>query len=242
MNVSKRHVQVPNNMTKHEELSPKDLLVYVTVKRHMNKDTKEAFPSLECLSKECGYSIPPIRKSIQVLKDNGYINVRKDGRKNIYSFNGYKNFEPFSYEFLDYEELSPNEKAYLISSQQYMYKDTEGFGKMSFSNEELATLLNISSKTISRLDKGLENKGFLTIVKTNTKNPETGIMVNEKFFKLDELGQAVIWALQKHEKDIEELKVTTDFTNRELKIMAKTIDDLRREVDFLKNGQEEIIL
>lgn len=240
MAVSKRHVQLPNNMTTHEELSPKDLLVYVTLKRHLNKDTKECFPSLECLSKESGYSIPPIRKSIEVLKINGYIKVRKEGRKHIYSFNPYKSFEPFSYEFLDYENLSANEKAYLISSQQYMYKDTKGFGKISYSNEQLGELLNVSSRTISRLDKSLENKGFLTIVKTSAKNPETGLMINEKFFKLDELGQAIIWALQKHEEDIQELKIAAEANSRELKIMAKRLDEIQRE--SVKNESEEYTL
>ncbi|MGV8961828.1 MAG: helix-turn-helix domain-containing protein [Candidatus Saccharimonadaceae bacterium] len=233
MEISKRHVQLPNSMTKREELSPKDLFVYVTLKRHLNKETKECFPSLECLSRESGYSIPPIRKSIEVLKLNGYIKVRKEGRKNIYSFNSYKNFEPFSYEFLDCEDLSTNEKAYLISSQQYMYKDARGLGKISYSNEQLGDLLNVSSKTISRLDKSLEDKGFLTIVKTGAKNPETGLMINEKFFKLDELGQAVIWALQKHEEDIENLKVVTESNSKDLKITVNEVASLRNEVKRL---------
>ena len=36
---TKQHVQLPNNMTKSGELSPKDLLVYVTIKSFMNKDS-----------------------------------------------------------------------------------------------------------------------------------------------------------------------------------------------------------
>ena len=34
----KQHVQLPNNMTKSRILTPKDLLVYVTIKSFMNKN------------------------------------------------------------------------------------------------------------------------------------------------------------------------------------------------------------
>lgn len=79
-----RHIQLPNNMTSHKELDPKDLLVYVTIRSHLNKDSKECYPSLACISKECEYSIPAIRKSIKVLLDKKYITIRKEGRKNVY--------------------------------------------------------------------------------------------------------------------------------------------------------------
>ena len=64
----KQHVQLPNNMTKSGELSPKDLLVYVTIKRHLNSTTKECFPSLDTIVKESGISKPTVRKSIELLK------------------------------------------------------------------------------------------------------------------------------------------------------------------------------
>lgn len=234
MEKSKRHVQLPNNMTTHEELSPKDLMVYVTLKRHMNKNTKESFPSLECISKECDYSIPPIRKSIKILEEKGYITIRKEGRKNIYGFNPHKNFEPFSYDFLDKKEVMTNEKAYIIAAQQFMIKDAEGLGKVSYSNEELGKLLNISAKTISRLDKDLVDKGFLTIIKTNKKDPITGVKINEKIFHLDELGQAIIWTLQKHDEDIEDLKIKTDTNSKDIKIVLNENKELKKEIEELK--------
>ena len=42
---NKQHIQLPNNMA--EKLTPQDILIYLYLKRHMNKDTKEAFPDFD---------------------------------------------------------------------------------------------------------------------------------------------------------------------------------------------------
>ena len=52
--MNKQHVQLPNNMTLEAILTPQDLLVYISIKRYMNKDTKEAFPSLLTISSQPG--------------------------------------------------------------------------------------------------------------------------------------------------------------------------------------------
>jgi biotin operon repressor len=197
--LSKQHIQLPNDMGK-SGLTANDLLVYVSIKRHMNNITKECFPSQVLVAEHSGLSRPTIQKSIEQLKKFKYLEVRKDGRKNVYKFNSYKNFEPFSYDFLDNKELSSGEKAYIMITQQYMFKDEEGLGKVSYSNAELGKKINMSHDTIARYDKGLAQKGFLTLVKTKNRSIEEGhIMINEKLFHLDELGQAVIWTLQNHE-------------------------------------------
>ena len=41
--MNKQHVQLPNNMTLETILTPQDLLVYISIKRYMNNETKEAF-------------------------------------------------------------------------------------------------------------------------------------------------------------------------------------------------------
>lgn len=233
MKVNKQHVQLPNNMIKKDGLEPRDLLVYAVLKKYMNNESKECFPSLETLSKESGYSINTIRNSIKLLQANNYISIRKEGRKNIYRFNPYKNFEPFSYDFLEFD-LDPNEKAYILASQQFMIKDQDGIGKTTYSNETLSEKLNISSRTITRLDNSLVEKGYLNIVKTKAKDPETGLFINEKFFHLDELGQAIIWTLQKHDEEIEELKETTSSNSKDLKIVLRENDSLKKEMEELK--------
>ena len=230
MKDNKQHVQLPNNMIKEGEMCPKDLLVYATLKKHMNSSTKECFPSLSKLSEESGYSINTVRKSLSLLEEKGYIFIRKAGKKNIYKFSSYKNFEPLSYEFLE-SNLESNEKAYILATQQFLIKDNEGIGKTSYSNETLSKKLNISAKTISRLDDSLVEKGFLNIVKTKAKDPITGLQINEKFFHLDELGQAIIWTLQKHETDIESLKETTESNTKDIKIVLNENKEMKEKIE-----------
>ena len=59
--MNKQHVQLPNNSL---DLEPKDKLVYLCIRRYMNKNTKKAFPSLQTISNVSGASIPTIRKII----------------------------------------------------------------------------------------------------------------------------------------------------------------------------------
>lgn len=196
--MEKQHIQLPNNMT--PILSPQDLLVYVSIKRYMNKDTKEAFPSLKTISNTCGASIPTIRKCISNLEKNNYIKIEKRGKIQVYIFLKYTNFEPFSYEFLDKKDLSFTEKAYLIASQQYMFKEN-GLGKIELNNKELADNINMAPSTINKCNRLLEKKGYLDIVKVKSG---TGVYINQKFFHLDELGQAIVFVLKNHEDRITE--------------------------------------
>jgi predicted transcriptional regulator len=202
MENNKQHIQLPNNMIVNDGLKPKDLLVYAMLKKYMNNETKECFPSLQTLSEITGYSINAIRGSLSSLNDKKYILIRKEGKKNIYIFSPYKNFEPFSYIFLESKIITVNEKAYILASQQFFIKDRIGIGKTTYSNEELAKRLNISARTISRLDKLLIQKGFLDIIKTKVKDPITGLYIYEKIFYLGEMGQSVIWDLEKHKENI----------------------------------------
>ena len=240
---NKQHVQLPNDMTKSGELSQKDLLVYVTIKRYMNSKTKECFPSLDTIVKVSGVSKPTVRKSIENLKRLNYFSVRIEGRRNVYKFNPHKNFEPFSYEFLDFD-LDTNLKAYIMVAQQTMYKDVVGFGKISYSDSELASIINLDRHTIAKYNKALENKGYLSIVKTDKRDSVTGLKIDEKIFHLNELGQQVIWALQKHENDINELKQKTESTSKDVSMLLKEIKRLNERLDEVegRKNNDEIIL
>lgn len=226
---NKQHVQVPNNMGK-SDLTANDLLVYVSIKRYMNNETKTCFPSQETICKNSGLSKPTILKSIDKLKQENYITVYKEGRKNVYKFNPHKNFEPFSYEFLDNENLTSGEKAYVMITQQFMFKDEEGIGKVTFSNKELGEKINMSHDTIERYDKKLEEKGYLTLLKTNKRSiEEGGIIVNEKFFHLDELGQAIIWTLQKHETKLVEHEERITSSEKTNQVLLKELDKIKKQ-------------
>lgn len=215
--MTKQHVQLPNDMTAEKKLTPKDLLVYVSIKRYMNNNTKEAFPSLAKLTEVTSMSKPTIMNCITNLINADYMTVRREGRKSVYKFNSYKNFEPFSYEFLDKPDLTANEKAYILATQQYMFKDEQTIGKVSYTELELSEKINMSQPVINRCNNSLKDKGYLTLL--TTRNTEAGLLINEKIFHLNELGQAVVFALQNHEERIANNEKT-------IELMAKQIKEL----------------
>ena len=235
--MNKQHVQLPNNMTLETILTPQDLLVYVSIKRYMNNETKEAFPSLQTIAEKCGASIPTIRKCIKRLEEGKYIEVTKKGRSQIYKFLKYNNFEPFSYEFLDKEDLSFTEKAYQLASQQYQFKEN-GMGKISMSNKELAEKINMSESTISRCNKSLEAKGYLDIIKA--KKHESGITINEKFFHLDELGQAIVFTLQNHEERLNKTEQNIENLMKDMSIVLKENKELKERLKELELSNTKI--
>ena len=228
-----QHVQLPSSKINTNILAPSDLLVYLTIKRYMNNETKEAFPSLSTISKVCGASINTIRNSIENLKKASYIKVMKKGRSNIYKFLKYDSFEPFSYEFLDKKDLTFTEKAYLVAAQQYMIKDN-GEGKISIPNTKLALKINLPESTIRKCNTSLEKKEYLTIINTKLKNKETGIKIKEKVFHLNELEQAVVFALQNHEDRIQDNEDAIKTLQKQVQSLMKDRELLIRENTDLK--------
>lgn len=256
--INKQHVQVPNALGEISYITPKDLLVYAAIKKFMNKDTKEAFPSLETIRQLTGIYIGGIRKCIENLVRTGYIEVRKEsGRKNIYKFLKWKEFEPFSFEFLERQDLTTNEKSYLVVSQKYMFKDSN-VGKISLPNKVLSQKINMPESTISKVNKSLAEKGFLTIAETKVRDKETGVLLTEKIFHLTEFGQAIVFILKNHEdriknteekviKNSEKIIETNDkLTELEKKVYDrdKTIELLLRKITALEkqNKPKDIIL
>lgn len=239
---NKQHVQLPNDITSNEDITPQDLLIYVAIKRFMNKDTKEAFPSLATISKKSGASIPTIRKSIKKLQGS-YFEVIKKGRSQYYLFDKkYQSFEPFSYDFLDKEDLSFTEKSYIIASQRYMFKDVEGYGKVSMTNAELSEKINMPESTISKCNRSLTSKDYLSIVRCKNIDEETGVYIQEKFFHLDELGQAIIWTLNNHEIRIKNNEQMIEDHDKDIKILVNEIQRLTNEVKELKGQKLDQII
>lgn len=229
---SKRHIQMPTKMTNTKVLKPKDLLVYVCIKSFMNKDTLEAFPSLNTIVKISSVAKPTVLKAIEKLKQENYLSVRKEGRRNIYKFNPHKNFEVFSYDFLNKEDLNSTEKATIIALQENMIKDN-GFGKTTYSYTEMSNNINMSYNTVVKTMGSLEEKGYLDVIPTNAKDPYTGLMKKEKIFYLNELGQAIVFTLQKHHEEIQENKEKT-------KVNTEDIDTLKKQVKILINETKRL--
>jgi Mn-dependent DtxR family transcriptional regulator len=228
--MDKQHVQLPNNAS---DLEPKDKLVYLSIRRFMNKDTKIAFPSLQTISEVSGASIPTIRKIITKLEELKYFEISKRGRGQQYKFNELKSFEPFSYEFLDKKDISFTAKSYLVASQEFMYKDVENEGKISYSDRDMSELIRMPHSTISKCNKELEALGYLTIIKNQTLELDTGCNKNTKLYHLAKLGQAVIWTLQTHEDRL------NDHDSR-IQKLEELVNKLTEENSRLKASKSKI--
>ena len=235
---NKQHIQLPNDLGDVDFIKPKDQLVYVAIKKFMNKDTKEAFPSLNTLHNITKLSINTIRDCIDRLIDSGFIEVRKEGRKNIYKFLKYDTYEPFSFKFLEKDDLSPEEKAYLIVSQKYMFKDN-GEGKISYTNKELSKKINMPESTISRVNTSLVKKDYAMLL--NCKN-SSGVNIKEKWYHLNELEQAIVFTLQNHEERIQENTQAISNLEKENKILKDNYDKLLEEINKLKQKNQDFII
>ena len=193
------HVQLPNNATKDSELTAKDWLIYLYIKSYKKSPNAEIFPSLEVLHQRSGASINTIRKCIQNLVDAGKIRVIKKGRSNYYEFlDKYDKFEPFSNEFLDKKDLTFLEKAQLVVSQQYLFKNPEtGDGVTNYSNRQLAEIIKMPESTIRKNLNSLINKGYVEI--KEVKDEFTGLVTKQKIYHLTKLEQAIVFILKNHE-------------------------------------------
>ncbi len=210
-----------------ELLQKYEILVYVALRRYMNKTTMKAYPSLDRIQKDTGCSIPTIRKIIQQIVNKGYMSVEiNPGIGTIYTFNNEKSFEPFSYEFLDNPELTKAEKLQILCTQQFMFKEN-GIGKVSYSDNELAEKTGLNRHTIAKTTSSLIEKGFATQVTLKTKNPETGLINKETIYNLNKIGQAIVFALNDHEWRISE-------TEKEIASLKKDKELLLRELEELK--------
>jgi DNA-binding transcriptional regulator YhcF (GntR family) len=207
----------PSNEEIQPDLDPKDKLIYIAIRRYMNKSTLEAFPSYATITKDTGAAAKTIKKCVDNLVKENYLQTRREGRKLIYTFNNKKQFEPFSYEFLDKPELSFTEKSYIVASQQYMFKD-ENEGRIEYTNKELSSLIKMPETTISKCNHSLERKGFLQGASELTKR-----------FQLRELDQLFIWKLKEHDDKINENTVRIDNLEKTIESQKKLIDKLLKE-------------
>lgn len=232
----KKHSQVPNDMAK-DGVSPREQLVYAVLHSYDNPEHK-VFPSLDKLAERSQLSVPTVRASLKILEDAGYIKIEKKGRKNYYTFSKYLNFEPFSDEFLDNKDITPTTKAYLVAAQQFMYKDIEGLGKLLYSNRVMSEHINMPESSIRKCNKELEKKNYLTVI----KNASLG---DTKIFNLNDLGQAIIWALQNHEERITQNTEKVADLEKRMEVLEKQLkskDELLAKLLKSKSQQDELIL
>lgn len=118
-----------------------------------------------------------------------------------------------------------------------MFKDNIGYGKVSMTNSELSEKINMPESTISKCNRSLSAKDYLSIIRCKATDEETGVCLQEKIFHLDELGQAVIWALTNHEARIQNNEQRISNNEKDLKLALDEIARLKDELQELK-GQK----
>lgn len=218
----KRHIELPTTEG-ISDITPQDQLVYLGIRSFMNKDTLEAFPSQETIAERVGCCRNTVRKCIQNLVEKDYLKIRTEGRKQIYIFNKLKQFEPFSYEFLEDKSRSFTKRATLAATQRYMTEKETGVGKVTYTKMELAKLINTP---------------YSTLVRTLRELTEDGLIVNEKLpsgqqqmqFQLEKYHQGIVKVLLNHEQRIEN-------TEEDISELKAQIQALSKEVKELKKNQ-----
>ncbi len=213
----------PANSEPQPDLDPKDKLVYVAIRRYMNSRTMEAFPSYATITKDTGAAAKTIKKCVDNLVREGYIETRRRGKYLIYKFNNNKRFEPYSYDFLDNPNLTFTEKSYIVASHQYMFKDGNE-GKIEYSNKELSQLIHMPEVTISSCNRSLEAKGYLE-----------GASEFIKRFPQDKLNLIFI---EKFKEQDERLDNVED----EIASLKRALVELKKENEMIKRNNSTIIL
>lgn len=228
----KRHIELPTTEG-ISDITPQDQLVYLGIRSFMNKDTLEAFPSQETIAERVGCCRNTVRKCIQNLVEKDYLKIRTEGRKQIYIFNKLKQFEPFSYEFLEDKSKSFTKRATLAATQRYMTGKETGVGKVTYTKMELAKLINTP---------------YSTLVRTLRELTEDGLIINEKLpsgqqqmqFQLEKYHQGIVKILLNHEERIEAHEERIEANEDDIQILKIENKEFREENLELQRKYKEL--
>ena len=236
----KKHVQVMDP-EKGSELKLIDHLIYANIKRHYNPKTKLCCPSQKLIAKQSNCSIPVVAASIKRLVANGDLEVtNQPGKETLYTPKKLtKNFEKFTEDFLDDPNLTSEEKAYLMGLQAQCFKDKNtGLAITTYTNQQIADNLSISTSAIKRYDKSLRDKEVLVEISTKVKD-EAGFNKPAKIIDLAKIGQAVLFLneeIQDVKEDVDDLRVEVRNLTKLVKQVLSDNVKLKKENELLKNS------
>ncbi len=230
---TKQHVQVPNpKQNDGTKLKSIDYLIYANIRRFMNKETMSCYPSIDTIASVSNCNRKTVMASIKRLEElNMLTTIKRKGASTIYKFDKLNKFEMFTPEFLDNEDMTPEEKAYLIGLQSQSYKN-EDYAVTTYSNTELSENLNIPIRNIQRYNKSLKEKEIMMEIDTQIKD-EAGFNVPAKAVDLHKIGQAILFISKRvddHEDRITRLEKMIDLLSKENK-------SLKKENELLKTSK-----
>lgn len=248
LNTLPQHVQVPHGLCKGQ-IDYQVLGLYAYLRRYMNKDTYSTFVSLRTLQEETKLSIPTIQKYLNILEEEDHIKIIKgEKRCNIYVFNKgsslySKGFEMYTFEFIKNKDIPFKEKCALIAFQERMMNKDSGRETISSTPLEMSNILNTSFSTYKRIEKDLINNNWITIMKSNVKDSETGYKKNIYTFDLEAIGQAVLFNQKKiaeHDEILHEMREEINNLTHELKILQRQVN-VQNQEEIKSNCKLKII-
>lgn len=144
-----KHTEIPTQLTNEKlgenpALEPGDKMVYAAIRRYMNAENRECFPSFTTICNTLKVGRAKVTNAIERLVAAGFLQKTqtKTGKytKNSYYFPRTefdKKFEMFTDKFLDLD-LPLNVKEYYMDIQPFLYNKETGTGCCSMSNAELS--------------------------------------------------------------------------------------------------------
>ena len=246
----KPHCQLPNHMQNSlpKKLTPRDQLVYLSIKYCDGQDG--CHPSLATISRISKASIPTVRKCINNLVANKYLSIEKMDKGIKYSFLNHddEGFERIAKEFIVNESLNLtfNEKAYIVSMQQYLYKNG-CIGQTTYTDQQIANLLNMTRSSVSDINRSLIAKNFMYITKIPVKQDECNYKKHYKVFNLDALGLIIDvlnvheGRIERNEDDIQNLKENNQKLYNYIKKLEHAVITLYKRQNTLEEFNKNII-
>lgn len=147
---------IRGNMTV-QAISPKDLLIYLCLRRYRSDTTGESSVSIARIAELTGASPVTILSSLDRLKASKHIRCDKRGRQNFYLF--LIDIEAKSYELFD-KELSHSEKVSEAVKTAYIPNDdseTQGDSRLYNYIASLEESINLLQNQVKTLTAELNN-------------------------------------------------------------------------------------
>lgn len=257
---SKQHVQIPDALgvevrmdgdktTIVQHLKPFDKLVYAFMKKTMDAKTRQTFVSISKIAEDLDVTRKTVSASIKKLCACGAIKKlsEKIGRANKYEFlPNFKGFEMFTYDFLnDNQTLTTNEKAIILALQEFTYKDSEtGDSFTAHSTDNLARVMNISSDSLRKTFKSLQDKGVLETTLTRKTDATTGCNSVLKRIDNHKIAQAILFIgkqVVENTNDITELKQIIQELRLEQKKTSERLRNIEIENEILKKENQRFL-
>jgi len=221
-----KHAEIPQNFD-WTQLQWCDQLVFAQIKRFMNAESRECYPTVDTIHDLTGLSDKFIKDSIGRLSSYGLIIVRRRrGTSNLYYFPPETDqFEMFSEDFLDMK-LPPKVKEYYMKLQKHLFNKGEKVSYTQYSDTEISKLVGLSLPTVKKYNIILQESGYLNTEITTYKD-EAGFNIRQMNFDMEKLGQFGLWVkavteqVSENTEDINTLKQKNEELEKRIKSLER---------------------